>query len=327
MPGDTDFNLSDEVTGGEGEDGGENEGALHAGDHDGDEAGGEAEDRGDEVTGITDGGEGEGEGEGSEAAGALDPEFLESVAGAKEPKLVPYARLAEVVAQNAKLMDVLGKVAGGAPAAAAPAPAEPAAPAFDMKTKIKERNAALLEGDEEAAADIDMAIEEYRNNTLRAQVRQEAMQDFTASQQKTAADTIVADAFAKFTFLNDQSDEFNEEALEEVMMYRDRYIGKGDALPVALEKAFAKVCPQYVGDAGGSETPAGETPAQGNPAATRILRNAKAAASQPPLLKQAGTPNRETIDTTKLDLEGMDDDAYDKLPEHIKAKARGDVVA
>lgn len=339
MP-DTDFNITDEVDDELHDDDGT---STHAGDGDGD--GDDTPDRGDEVTPGTGeegdpdaGGEG-GEGEGDDGD-PVDPALLAELAGeggGKTPKVVPYARLAEVTAQNAKLMELLDGFATGRLSTGKPAEAAATAdttPAFDMKAQIKARNAALLEGDEDKAAEIDLAIEEYRNTTIRQAARQEAMQDFTAAQQKAALDGIVTEAFGKYTFLNDQSEDYNEEALDEVMMYRNHYLTKGDSLPQALAKAIEKVCPQYVEGGGEGDGDGGEgagkpaaAAAAGKRDAAKVLRNARAARSQPPETARAGTANRETIDVSKLDIENMSDDKFDALPADVKARIRGDAVA
>lgn len=341
MPREADFNFSDEELDDENTDDGE--GTQHAGDDDEGGEGAETPDRGDAVEGEEEegeaegaaGAEGEAEEEGEEAEGEdADPEFLKSLAaGGKTPQYVPYPRLAEVVAQNQQLMQVLESITSGRMTAAAPAKEEAAAPAFDMKAKSKEYSAALLEGDEDKAAEIFEEMENHRNTTIRQQAKQEALQEFTAAQQKAALDAIVTEAFGKYTFLNDQSEDYNAEALDEVMMYRNHYINKGETLPAALAKAIEKVCPQYLDDDGEVEAEGGK-PAAGKTAAgkqardpAKVIRNAKAAKAQPPETGKAGTPNKETIDTSKLDLETMDDDKYDALPAAVKAKLRGDAVA
>ncbi|MES2347038.1 MAG: hypothetical protein V4641_05645 [Pseudomonadota bacterium] len=347
MAGDnTDFNFSDEPGNGEGDDAGNTGGAVvHAGD--GDEEGGstEALDRGDNLTAGT-GQEGDPDAVAAAAAAAtgttagaadpnaaLDPDFLASVAG-DQPQLVPYARLAELAAQNQKLMGVLEGITSGKFSMSQPAAAEAAAeaePAFDMKAQIRARNSALLEGDEDKAATIDMAIEEYRNTTLANSVRTSTIAEINQTNQKNQLDSIVADAFGKYTFLNDQTEEFNPEALDEVMMFRNHYVSKGNPLPVALAMAIDKVCPQYievdpVADATAVAAAAATTVAGGRDP-TKVVRNARAAAAQPPATATAGVANRETIDVTKLNLETMDDDKYDALPETVKARLRGDAIA
>ena len=324
----TDFNFSDEAEdeGIEGED----DTTLHAGEEAGEE---ESEDRGDDVDGAQ--GDDDGNGEGGEGDGeGADPEFLAELAGegGRTPKTVPYARLAEVTAQNQKLMEVLEAVASGrisASQVAQPQQTQEQEPAFDLKAKVKERNSALLEGDEDRAAEIDMEIEEYRNVTIRQQAKQEALADFEGAQQQRELNNIVSQAFGKYTFLNDQSDDYNEEALDEVMMYRNHYMSKGDSITSALSKAIDKVCPGYAGeDAGkpaGSESSASKMSGGRNP--QKVLRNARAAAAQPPQTGKSGVANRETIDAGKLDLENMSDDDYDNLPEDVKARLRGDDAA
>ena len=352
MNGDTDFNFSDnddDATGGEVDD----TSTTHAGDGDTDDdadaGGGGDEDRGDVVT-PGQGEEGDPDAAATAAAAAAsvdmsadqaaDPEFLRQLAeqegGDKPPATVPYARVAELSAHNKQLENALAiaaealKVAGGGKT---PAAATEAAPAFNLRDQVKARNAALLEGDEDKAADIDLAIEEWRNNTLRAQARQEAMQDFAASQEQTAVEAVVADAFTKYTFLSSDSSDYNKEALDDVMMYRDRYLKDGEKLSVAVAKAVAKVAPMYAKAEdlpAAGDLPAGEVGKDGKvsaAAAAAIVRNAKVAAAQPPSTAQAGTPNKESIDVGKLDFENMSDDDYEKLPEAVKARARGDVAA
>lgn len=325
-----DFNITDGNP--EGEDEREEEEGTHAGDED--EEGGEAEDRGDAVTpgqgeeGDPDveGGEGE-EGE-EEEEEPIDRELLQELAG--KPNLVPKARLDEVLQQNRQLLEALSAVAStGKTVAAAPAAAEP--DPFDLKGKLKAQNAALLEGDEDKALEIALEIEQYRLDEATRRAEANAVQKVEARTAKNEADTIIANAFEKFTFLNDQSEDFNADALDEVLIFRNHYISKGDSLPKALQKALDKVCPQYVeGDEEGED----EQPGKGKAAAAatgkrdpnKVIRNAKAARAQPPATGKAGTANRETIDTSKLDLENMDDDKYDALPEAVKARLRGDMV-
>lgn len=317
----TDFNISDEVTD---EDTERDESEVLAGDED--EEREEDEDRGDVVA------PGQGEEADPDAAGAttteeeaepeeeIDSELLQELAG--KPGMVPKARLDEVLAQNRQLLEALSAVAGTGKTAAAPAPAAEEPPAFDLKAKIKEKNAALLEGDEDKALEIDMEIEDYRLAEATRRAETSAISKIEARSVKTRTEAVVADAFDKYTFLNDGSEDFKPEALEEVMMYRDHFFKKGHPLDVALQKAVDKVCPQYASTDEGEAEGKKPDPTKRDPKV--VIRNAKAAKGQPPELGKAGTANRETIDTSKLDLEGMDDEAFDALPAAVKAQLRGD---
>lgn len=325
-----DFNFDDEPDNLDG-DGDPN--AHHAGDDPNN--GAVAEDRGDDVTPGT-GSEGNppsGVAETGTDAEVIDPELLAELTGDEAGnRQVPYARFAELHAQNQKLMATLESVAGAFKGAAAPPTASPpAAPPFDVKAAIKERNTALLEGDMDKAADLDLAILDHATTHARDTAKAEALQEFTEAAQQNAVQSIITGAFHKYPFLNDANPEFSEEALDEVMMYRNHYIQKGNGLPQALQMAIEKVCPQYVDESGVTDapapTPAPAATATGNRQPAKVVRNAKADQQQPPALRQGGIANRETIDTTKLNLETMKDDDYDKLPADVKARLRGDVAA
>ena len=118
----------------------------------------EEEDRGDNVGNRRDDDDSDGDDDNDDAddyteeeddTDDLDEETLRDIGGTGT---VPLGRLNEVLEQNRQLTERLIALSGGNQPAA---PETHAAPAFDLKAKIKERNAKLLEGDEDAAATLD----------------------------------------------------------------------------------------------------------------------------------------------------------------------------
>lgn len=297
---------------------------------------GEPADRGDFIEGAggpapDDDGEPDSEPDADAGAGEPDDEGqAEPSATAKPdgpPPTIPYARFAELNAQNKELMELVksltGNIAGaGKPSEAAETkPAAPETPAFDFKAKVAERTSALMEGDEERAVAIDLEIEQYRNQVLVQQVRQQATQDALQQiqkvQQQTQVETIISRAFQANPELDDKSDSFDEAKLDDVLMRRDYYMNsKNMGFVEALTTAIDHVFP-------GKAAPATKQP---DLTAEQIARRRQIMGQQPPVTSHAGTSNRETIDISKLDVEKMSESEYEKLPADVKRKLRGDAV-
>lgn len=190
----------------------------------------------------------------------------------------------------------------------APAAGEQA-PAFDIKAKIKERNAAILEGDDDRVAEIELEIEQHRiaEAEARAVRRIEQTQQQTALQQAAAA---VVDAYP---FLDSNSPNVDREALNEVKEWRDFYIGQGKAPHTALEQAVKRLKPQLDAKLGTAPAPKAKTAEEmaAEKRAASITRNAQAANGQPP--PPGGQSNG--ITPTTLDPTKMTGDDWMKLPE------------
>lgn len=253
--------------------------------------------------------ESESEEESEEEEDEIDPEILAEISG-EGTTMVPVARLNQVLEENKKLK--------GGKQEADPEPEE--IPVFDLKAKLKERNSKLLEGDEEAALAIDLEIEANRE----AAATQKAVNAIAQDQAQRTNAKAISEVQAKYPQLV-EGDDFDPDALAEVVALRNVYLNKGDNLKTALFKAAEKV----LGAA--TEKPA-KPPVKKEEVvdpskANRILARAKLAKRQPPTpTAKLGAPNRNssTISTSGLDLAKMSDDEYDALPEAQKRQMRGD---
>lgn len=199
------------------------------------------------------------------------------------------------------------------------APAQSAAPAFDMKAKVKERNAAILEGDDDKAAEIEMEIESYRLSEAerRAEAKMQAkLQQRDAEDASTALQRKAIEIVDAYPFLDSTSPAADAELIADVRDLRDVYIARGKSPVQALEAAVAKLKGELDAKLGKPAGAATKTPEQiaAERRAGAVQRNAGAA--QPP--RGAGVGAAATPDVPNV--MDMSADDWEKLPESERAK-------
>ena len=238
---------------------------------------------------------------------------------------IPKARFNEVISQRESLKEQLAesqRQLAEATAArqqqaspqAQPAPAQPAAP--ELKALRAQYRDALMEGDMEKAAELDDKIDEVvlhqaETRVMQRQAEQRAVTDLQTESQQAVAD---------YPYLDTQD---GAEALELILLSRDRKAAAGTPIAQALREAVAAIAPRFAPD--------GSNPAPGlqNPA-TRLdnrgsIANARGAADsirQPPSV-QAGVGNRATAG--RIDVASMTDEQFASMSEADKKRLRGDM--
>lgn len=244
----------------------------------------------------------------------------------KSPKMIPKSRFDEVNERRIRAEERL-KMLDEQRATAAKGAEEEAPAAVDLKDLRKQQRAALMEGDEDKAAELDEQIdaEVERRATLRA------VANLSESQAKAELKAAAAAVIEDYPFLDSTSRAANKEAIAEVVAFRDSYISRGMGHAEALMKAAEKVGKFYA--PAKSKKVADEDDEDDDPKSAktkidelrerRLRKNAKTANQQPARL-EGGVGNRGT--GGKLNIEDMDDDQFSRLSEKDKAKARGDLV-
>lgn len=278
-------------------------------------------DRGDNVDGEGDEDEEGNEDEDSEA----DPAALRRIADGQDDDYVPRARLNEVLARESKLIDALVTKDGGTKKEDEPPP-------FDLKAKIKARNAKLLEGEEDAAADIDMEIEDYRMKEAeaRADARAEAKINARLAQQET--DRAIAEVMKQYPQLNDAKSNkaFDPEVLDEVITLRNGYIAGGMSVAEALRKSAKRLCKPSDAARDATRDPkrdaAGDGKAKNGRDPKAVQRTADAVRRTPPRPSSAGVGARGRGDANDLNPETMSEGRFADLSEDEMKKMRGDVL-
>jgi hypothetical protein len=328
----TDLSISDEDTNDEDEDEDEDEdrGDTVTGssdddddddDDDGDGDGEDDDDDDDDADEDDDDSDDDGDEDEEDDDDPIDPETLRQIGGTGT---VPLSRLNEVLEENRLLRIAAGQAGNGGTGGTATPADQQQPPAFDLKAKVKERNAKLLEGDEEAAADLDLEILEYQKQ----KAREEAAADLQRQSQQEKLNAAVADVQRLYPELNDRKRKYSQERLDEVIALRNTYAQRGMALDEALRKAAARLCKpgrqQGDDDAGGRKS--GE---RGERSVRELRRAMNRAQRTPPSIGRQGTGGRPQAGAAELserDLVRMSDKKFKALDARTLAEARGDFV-
>lgn len=249
-------------------------------------------DLGDEVEVGSD--EGDVEVETQQAAAPEQQELAEKTG--KPPATIPYNRFAEVneqrkTAEQAAQAERVARIrleeqlrlAQQQPAA--PAKTEAEAPKVDTKALIKERNAAILEGDDDKVAEIEDRLEAERLRQAEDRAFARLSAERAKDQAKAAGDDLQRTAqeiVAAYPFLDSNSADADPDAIEDVKDLRDVYIQRGLAPAEALRKAVARFKTGFDARTGGDDALPDPAAAAAAKAAGSKVRNAKAANAQPP---------------------------------------------
>lgn len=321
------------------EDDGEEEDEGDEGDEEEDEEDEEGDDEEEDEEEGDDEGDEEEEDE-EEGEEPLDAEALAAIAGGKTPKSIPYSRFQQVVAQNQQLIDALTSGRGAGAASAQTKEETPAPPPFDFKAKSKEYRNALLDGDDEKAealeAEIDAAKAEKIKTDLLDAVRQEQAQERARAEAATVQQ-VIGGVMKDYPIFNDASgDDFDQEALDELIGLRDTYIKKGMPVAEAIRKAADRVA-----QLNGYEVKGAAKPAKGNGKKVgkkasvagednRSVRDKRRALSNarrtPPNLGRNGTGNRAVPSMQDYGENGPSEAQIRRMSDKEKAIARGDIV-
>ena len=241
---------------------------------------------------------------------------------------IPKSRLDEVINQREtikserdalkeQLAEAQRQLQASKPTDGQTATTPTAAPSVELKALRTQYREALMDGDIDKAEALDDLIDA---EVLRvAEDRFEQRQASRASQ--TALQTASAQAVADFPYLETPD---GQEAVELIIMARDRRIANGMNASQALREAVATIGPRFQPDSE-QGTPQHGLISTPKPTDTRIanalVRGAADSNQQPPSI-QAGVGNRATA--ARVDVSKMSEEQFDSLPEAEKKRLRGD---
>lgn len=144
---------------------------------------------------------------------------------------------------------------------------------------------AMMEGDKDKAVAIRAKINAQIYATAESSSVEKVARNLSEREAQSAFLVAAQQAIAAYPFLDIDSVDANDKAINEVVEWRDFYVAKGDSLAVALQKAADKVGPMY---SGGQKTPESRTDARKQAA---LARNLADSARQAPAV-DAGIGNR-----------------------------------
>lgn len=243
---------------------------------------------------------------------------------------IPKARLDEVIAQREAqkdrvqwLEDQLETLINHKQAPVAPK--EDAAPkeSYDF-TKAEEDYASfLIDGETAKAAALRNTIDGERKaefadmiKTIKSESITEATNKSSEAIEQDKFDALIGNFENKHTFLDADSDDYNEEAVDTINTLLSGYMASGKTKSAALKLSVQKVIPMYTTPEAPKKQGLGET------RKTKARRKAaKASNAQPSKTASKGVKdsNPEAIDVGK-----MTERAYNKLTAKEKRVLRGD---
>lgn len=197
---------------------------------------------------------------------------------------------------------------------------------FDFKGKQIESANALIDGDVELYAKIQSDIDTARTTKHKADLKatREDAKEVAKSQTDSALesqklDIVVERSVKQHSFLDADSDEYNEEAVETVNALMDNLVASGSTKSQALTKAVKRLAPLF------STEPLVEKKA--SLGKKRKVANRKKAASanqkQPPTVKK-GSKAKSNRDLDAINVTKMTDRDYSKLSLRERKTLRGD---
>lgn len=177
----------------------------------------------------------------------VEPKAVEAVVLAKDGvHTIPYAEL-EAARERARQLEAELQQAR----AAKPEPEkvlEPEVKLPNIAELVRERDEALFAGDTEKAAEVSMKIIEIQEERAYARFKAESLAEKAAQSQETELQRVHARAdelIRQYEFLNPQSQNVNQTAIDLVIAQRDRLMAQGVPVGKAIEDAVATVAPLF----------------------------------------------------------------------------------
>ena len=252
---------------------------------------------------------------------AISADTLALIAGDDKPKTVPHSRFNEVneeaKASRARVLlleEELARAKGGAPA---PAKDEPKPTGYDFDAAEDRYAAALLDGDTASAKVIRAEIRVKERAEAIAEAEAVADRRYSnhraqddAARNKTEFSTALTDAYTTYSFLDAESPDKNQEAIDETLVWVSAFQSKGQSPAKALASAVAKIGPRYA--------PVAEKLGDLSSIKPDLQKGIDRAAKIPPNVTGVGTR------AVKVDVNKMTGDDIRKLSAEDRARLEGD---
>lgn len=199
----------------------------------------------------------------------------------------------------------------------------------DLRAQLKELRQqakdAMLEGEDALHDELNDKIDEL---TLQI-AEQRAFERLQATTQQAALKASMADvakdAYARFPFLDPDSGTTDQDAISAVLNRRAELQAEGLSAAEALRKAVDEKGPKFA-KLHGLETDGDGGQADAEAVRQKRQESAQRKASDASVKQPARVEGNERDPGFKVDVSRLDEAAYEKLPESVKAKMRGDTL-
>lgn len=235
----------------------------------------------------------------------------------KGEKMVPISRLNAVIDERNRLRDQVGKVVQQTPQDKLPTVDELRA---QHKTKRKEWQKAVFENEPEKADSLldemdalEAAIDDARFDEVNSTTRAQSADDIRY-------DNLLEKYMEQYPMINKQSKDFDQSIVTEMFEVREAFIAKGLPWSQALEKAHNLVLKPLAASKKVKDTSDTRTSESKKNLADALTR-------QPANVSDLGSA-ADSINNNKfgIDINRLTMEQFDKLPDDIKSKLRGDTL-
>lgn len=199
----------------------------------------------------------------------------------------------------------------------------PDTPPYDFEAAEEQYATFLIEGETTKAAKLRREIENERQNELKAlisQIKESAVEEATtktsAATENAKFKTLIKNYENKYTFLDAEHDEYNEEAIDTVNTLMTGYVAKGLTKSEALTKAVKKVAPMYEKEVKSSKKSISQE--------RKVEAGKKAVEASKSQPSKTKSSTSTTIDTSKLNVSKMSEKDFAKLTSRELKLLRGD---
>lgn len=195
------------------------------------------------------------------------------------------------------------------------------APKYDFDAAEEKYIDLILEGEVKEALQLRKEINQAKEDEFKNTIESVRTSTTDSVLSESKFDAAVEAMEAKYPFLNYDSDDYNEEAVESVNALMSGYMSSGISKVEALNKAVKQMAPIYEKEPEADKEKLGGKPKRKPTPKNDRKRNAKAAKAQPSKSpgRKAGTEDLDTIQVSKLS-----DRDFSKLTDREKRILRGD---
>ncbi len=233
-------------------------------------------------------------------------------------KMVPRDRLNKEIAKRREIEAELAALRQ-----AKTVETSPTQPIALDKAQLKTAFENVLDGKTEEAADLlatvlGPAAAQQAQKTLGKEELSELVNQALVQRD---IDACIVRVVAENEWMNDSDDStFDAEAADEVLVWRDLYIRRGESPVNAIEKAVNRVAVEYGYKT--EEAPAKAPAPASKPKPADIAKKVELAKKMPAAIPKTTEPK----ESERITVADMSDDDFDKLSGAALARARGDIL-
>lgn len=236
----------------------------------------------------------------------------------KEEQMVPISRLNEVISERNQLREKINT----RPIATTEQTKVPTVEELraEHKTKRQEWQTAVFENDQETATKLLNELDDLENSIDEARLNEVSDTTRAQSADDIRYDNLLESYKKKYPAIDNDSEDFDKGLVTKVFEVREAFIAAGNTWSQALEKAHELVLAPL-----GSTKKVEETTETRTTEGKRNL--ADALTRQPANVADVGS-SADAVNNNKfgIDISRLTVDQFDKLPDEVKSKLRGDTL-